>query len=52
MSSRFLRPGVQIGMPHNPQLYTPRQVEQARIVADALNRGPFVLVERPGRLPG
>jgi hypothetical protein len=52
MSSRSPRPGVHIETLHDPQLYTPRQVDRACVVADALKRGRFVLVERPERIPG
>ena len=52
MSSRSLRPGLPIETLYNPQLYSRRQVVRARVVAQTLDRGRFVLVEQPKRLPG
>jgi hypothetical protein len=52
MSSRSLRPGLPIETVYNPQLYSHRQVVRAGLVAQTLDRGRFVLVEPPERLPG
>jgi hypothetical protein len=42
-------PGVHIETLHNPLRYTYAQIEMACTVAQMLDRGKFVLVERPRR---
>jgi Rad3-related DNA helicase len=42
-------PGVHIETLHNPAAYAPEQLEVACTVAGLLNRGRFLLLERPQR---
>ena len=42
-------PGVHVETLRNPTLYEPAQIEQACVIAHALNRGRFLLVEPPRR---
>jgi hypothetical protein len=42
-------PSVHIETLHSPQTYAPEQLAVARKVAGLLNRGRFLLLERPRR---